>query len=170
MSKSLIEIEGFAELQRQLTKLGDDKTKRKEVRKILGQVANPTVAAARNLAPTDKGILVRGKRYARKKRQVRNVVVQENYTTGWAKKSIGKKNLTKAENPMLVVRARDIAIGSKKKYGGWYVRQMLIRGTKNIKPNPFMDKAYQQTQGRVTKDAEKKVARYIQRQIDRLSK
>ena len=54
MSKSLVEITGFAELQTKLKKLSDDKSKRKAVNKILGQVANPTVKVARQLAPVSK--------------------------------------------------------------------------------------------------------------------
>lgn len=169
MAKALVEITGFKELQSQLKKL-DDKVKRKELVKILGQVANPTVKAAKRLAPLAKPISVGGKTYKRKRRQVNKVLVQSEYTTGFAKKSIGKKTMRRAKNPMIVVRPKDIAIGGKKKYGGWYVRQMLIRGTKYIKPNPFMDKAYDETKGKVTADSEKRVTRYIQRQIDRLSK
>lgn len=170
MSKNLVEIIGFSELQGQLKKLGNDKTKTREVRKILGQLANATVAAAKRLAPLDKGLKVRGKVYSRKKRQVNKLVVQQKYTTGFAIKSIGKKAMTRAKNPMIVVRPRDITIGGNKKYGGWYVRQMVIRGTKFIEGNPFMDKAYNQTKGGVTADAEKKFGRYMQKQIDRLSK
>ena len=170
MSKSLVEIKGFAELEAKIKSLSNDKIKNREVRKILGQVANPTVKAAKDLVPLNTGIRLRGKIYARGKRQVRNVVVQQQYTTGWGKKSIGKKMLTKAANPMLVVRARDIALDGKKKYGGWYLKSILFRGTKNIKSNPIMDKAYQQTKGQVSADAEVKVAKYIQKQIDRLSK
>lgn len=171
MSKSLVEIQGFKELQTKLKKLGNDKDKRKEVLKILRQVANPTKNAAKQLAPKhNKRIVVRGKYYIRKYRRVGKTVVQWRYTTGFAEKSIGIKTLRRANNPMLVVRPRDIAIGGKKKYGGWYVRQMLIRGTKYIKANPFLDKAYQQTKGLVTADAERKVARYMQKQINRLSK
>ena len=169
MDKSFVEIKGFSELNKKIKSLANDKVKRKEVVKILGQVANTTVKAARQLAPTDSGIHVRGKVYKRKKRQVRNVVVQENYTTGFARKSIGKKILRKARNPMLVVRPKDVAINGQKKYGGWYVRQMVIRGTKYIKSNPFMDKAIAQTKGRVNADGVVKFERYIQKQINKLN-
>ena len=169
MSKQFVEITGFKEVLHKIVLLGDDKSKTKSVRRILGQAANSTVKAAKNLAPKDKGLKVRDKTYKRGKRQVRNVVVQESYTTGFAKKSIGKKVMKRARNPMLVVRANDISIGSKKKYGGWYVRQMLIRGTKYISGNPFMDKALAQTKGGVVKDLEKRMERYIQKEINRLS-
>ena len=169
MSKSLVEIKGFAELERKIKILGNDKNKVSSLRKILGQLANSTVEAAKRLAPEDKGLRSNGKVYKRKKRQVRKFVVQENYTTGFAKESIGKKVMRRAKNPMVLVRANDIAIGSNKKYGGWYVRQMLIRGTKYIEGNPFMDKALQITQRGVVSDAEKRMVRYIQTQINKLS-
>ena len=168
MPKDVVEITGFRELQAKIKRL-PEKVKKRKVIQILGQVANSTVNKAKALAPVDKGITVRGKTYKRKKRQVRKVVVQEEYTTGFAKKSIGKKTMRRARVPMLVVRANDIAIGTKKKYGGWYVRQMLIRGTKHIKGNPFMDKAYNLTKGKVSADAEVKMSKYIQKQINTLN-
>lgn len=169
MSKSLVEIKGFDVLERKLKSLTNDKVKRREVIKLLGQVANPTVKVARNYAPSAGHLQPRIKTYVRKKRQVRNVVVEQNYTSGLGKESIGKKILRKARNPMLVVRANDKDIGGKKGYGGFYMRQWVIRGTKNYDGNPFMDTAYRLTKGRVTKDAELKMARYIQKQINRLS-
>jgi HK97 gp10 family phage protein len=169
VSKSLVDIKGFEELRSKLIKLGDDKSKTKAVRQILGKVANSTVKAAKNLIPIGGKIKVRNKTYNRKKRQVRKVVVEESYTPGMGQKSIGKKMLTRARNPMLVVRANDITVGGKKKYGGFYIRQFLQKGTKNMSKNLFMNKAYDQTQGQVTAEAEKKVAKYIQKQIDKLS-
>ena len=42
-------------------------------------------------------------------------------------------------------------------------------GTVKITPNPFMDRAYNQTKGQVTADAENKVKKYMDKQITRLS-
>ena len=110
MSKALIEIEGFEELSKKLIKLSDDKSKTKVVRQILGQVANSTVKAAKNLIPVGGKIKVRDKTYSRKKRQIRKFVVEESYTPGMGRESIGKKMLTKARIPMLVVRANDTTL------------------------------------------------------------
>ncbi|MCO7721971.1 HK97 gp10 family phage protein [Myroides odoratimimus] len=41
---------------------------------------------------------------------------------------------------------------------------------RKTKPQPFLDKAYEQTKGKVTQDAEKQFAAFIQRRINRLSK
>lgn len=157
MSKDLFEIEGFSELEAKLKSLSNDKIKSREVRKILGQVANPTVKAARALAPkSKKAHTISGKNR-----------VKKTFQPGNLKKSIGKKNLTRANNPMLVVRAN-----SRKNADGFYGRRFLIRGTKEgnkLSANPFTQKAYDQTKGRVTADAEVKIAKYIQKQIDRLS-
>ncbi len=165
-----VDVKGFSEVTHLIKKLPDN-VKNKEVLKILGQVANPTVKAAKNLAPQASGfVTVRSKSYKRKKRQVRRVVVEEEYTVGHGKKSIGKKAMLKARVPMLVVKPKDITIGGKRKYGGFYVRQFVILGTKNIKANPFIDRAYAVTKGKITKDAEKRMARYLSKQIKRLKK
>ena len=154
MSKALVEIEGFKELQQKLVKLSNDKDKRKEVLKILGQVANPTVKVAKQLAPVSKKAHVQ-----KRKGQSFGTII----SPGTGKKSIGKKTMRRAKNPTIYVSPR-----STRKNDGWYLRQFVIRGTKFIKSNPFIDKAYEQTKGRVTSDAEKKVAKYIQKRIDKL--
>lgn len=79
MSKSLVEIEGFKELESKIKSLTNDKVKKKEVLKILGQVANPTVKAVRALTPKVSGIGV---------------------------KSVGKKNMRKTPNAVVYVSHR----------------------------------------------------------------
>jgi len=155
MSKSLVEIKGFNELQRQLKKL-PDKVKKREMHKVLGQVANPTVKAARSQAPiSKKPHLQSGKRTSK--------LIQP----GNLKKSIGKikgKRGLGRENAVLYVGPRS----KGKKYDGWY-GMFVALGTRFQKSNPFMKRAYNQTKGLVTAEAEVKVARYIQKQIDKLS-
>jgi|TARA_R110002074_G_scaffold331407_1_gene501802 HK97 gp10 family phage protein len=164
MSKQLVEIKGFQELQRKIKSLSNDKVKKREVLKILGQVANPTVKAAKALAPVGSGfVTVNGKSYARTKRQVGKRSYGA-YVAGVARKSIGKKNMRRSKNAILYVSPR-----STKKTDGFHARQFVLRGTKNQDSNPFIDKAYDQTKGGVTKDAEVRMARYIQKQINRLS-
>lgn len=158
MSKTLFEIEGFDTLNRKI-KLLPDKVKRREMLKILRQVAKPTVAAARSHAPTGNKP---HKRYSR-----RDGSVLAEYNPGNLKKSIG--NITgrrgKARtNAVLYVGPRS----KGRKYDGYY-GGMVHGGTKFQKANPFMDRAYSQTKGLVTKDAEQKVAAAIQKQINKLS-
>lgn len=156
MGKSLVEIKGFPELQRKLKQLGNDKIKKREMLKVLRQVAKPTVKAARNQAPiSSKPHVQAGKRTYK--------IIEP----GNLKKSIGnitgKRGLGK-QNAVLYVGPRS----KGKKYDGWY-GAFVHGGTKKITANPFMDRAFNQTKGQVTADAEKKVAVYIQKQINRLS-
>lgn len=156
MSKPLFEIKGFKELEAKLKKLGDDKSKRKSVLRILGQVANPTVKAAKQLAPVSKKAHVQ-----KRKNQAFGTYI----SPGTGKKSIGKKTMRRAKNPTLYVSPR-----STRRADGWYLRQFVIPGTRKQKSQPFMDAAYKQTQGQVTKEAEKKMEKYIQKEIDKLSR
>lgn len=155
MAKSFVEIEGFKELENVLKKLADDKSKRKEVTKLLGQVANPTVKAVKALTPVSKKPHIQ-----KRKNQAFGTVI----SPGTGKRSIGKRTMRKSSIPMVVVGAR-----STKRADGWYLRQFVIPGTKKIKPNPFMDLALNQTKGLVTADAERKMEKYIQKQIDKLT-
>ena len=154
MSKSLVEIKGFNELQRQLKKL-PDKVKKREVNKILMQVANPSLKVAKALAPISKKVHIQ-----KRKGQAFGTYIMP----GTGKKSLAKKAMTRAKNPLVYVSPR-----SRKTADGWYLRQFVIPGTKHIKSNNFIDRAYNQTKGLVTAEAEVKVARYIQKQIDKLS-
>jgi HK97 gp10 family phage protein len=153
MAKDLIEIQGFNELSAKIKQL-PDKVKRSELLKILGQVANPTVAAARGFAPQSKKAHVISGSRTRK-------IIQP----GNLKKSIGKivakRNRVDA---VLVVGPR-----AKGKHDGWY-GAFVNSGTVKQQANPFMDKAYSATKGKVTADAEAKVSKYVQKQIDRLSR
>lgn len=156
MAKDLIQIEGFKQLQRQLVKLSDDKSKRKEVLKILGQLANPTVKAVRSLAPVSQKAHVQ-----KRKGQAFGTYI----TPGTGKRSIGKRVMRRAKNPTIVVGPR-----STKRADGWYLRQFVIPGTKYQKSQPFVDEGYNQTAGKVTAEAVRKTSKYFQKQIDRLSK
>jgi HK97 gp10 family phage protein len=153
VSRALIEISGFEELERKIKSL-PDKVKRREITKILGQVANSTVSAAKNLAPVAKKPHIQ-----KSKRQRFGTVI----TPGSGRKSIGKTVMRRARNPLVYVSPKKMA-----GVDGWYLRQFVIPGTKHIKSNPFLDRAYEQTQGKVSAEAETKVAKYIQKQIDRL--
>lgn len=156
MAKQLIEIEGFAELHQKIKQL-PDKVKRREVLKILGQVANSTVKAARGEAPkSDRPHVQAGKR------------TYKIINPGNLKKSIGKitgKRGSAKINAVLYVGPRSKGRVNDGWYGGF-----VHGGTVKQDPNPFMERAYEQTKGLVTADAEKKVAAYVQKQINRLSK
>lgn len=135
MAKPLFEIEGFDQLQKLIKRLPDN-VKRREVSKLLNAAATPTLKAARSLSPVRTGI---------------------------GRKSLAKKRMTRARNPMVTISPR-----SRKSADGWYIRQFVLPGTKKQVSNPFLDKAYDQTKGGVSADAEKRVKNYIQKQINRL--
>jgi HK97 gp10 family phage protein len=173
VAKSIVEVTGFPELERKIKALSNDKDKKREVIGILKQVANSTVKAAKQTAPISK-----------KKHTARDRVIQP----GNLKKSIGtivgRKGRAK-DNPTVYVGPR-----AKGKHDGWYghfveyginvynkgFRRKRKAGAndgaaiRKTKANPFMKNAYNQTKGAVTQDAENKVARYIQRRIEKLSK
>ncbi len=151
-----IEIEGFPELQAKIQKL-PDKVKKREILKILGQVANTTVKVAKQkVKVSKKKHIISGKNREYK-------VIEP----GNLKKSIGKirgkKGLAK-QNAVLYVGPRS----KGRKNDGWY-GVFLEYGTVKQKAQPFLRPAYQQTRGKVSADATKKVAKYIQKQIQKLS-
>ena len=155
MSKSVVEIDGFKELQSLIKEL-PDKVKKREMAKIMRQVADPTYKAMKQAAPVYSG-------KPHKKRQVGKTVIAGTYVPGYGKKTIFKKVLRKTENPVISVGPH-----TRKGKDGYYMRQWVIRGTRYHKGNDFVDAAFQQTQGRVTADAEARTARYIQKNIDKL--
>ena len=155
MAKQLIEIKGFKELQSKIKRL-PDKVKRREVLKILGQVANPTVKAARAQAPQSK------KPHVQAGKRTYKVIEPGNL-----KKSIGKirgKRGSAKVNAVLYVGPK-----SKGRKNDGFYGAFVHGGTKLQAPNKFMDRAYGQTKGLVTKDAEVKIEKYIQKQVKRLS-
>lgn len=173
MSKLVTEVKGFDELKAAIIKLSSDKDKRAEVRLILRQVAKPTLQAAKALAPVSKRPhMVSGKRSKK--------IIQP----GSLRKSIGYIN-GRQENPTIYVGPRakganDGWYGHFVEYGHNVYRAGFKRkrkagadnsaGVKNrVKARPFMRPAYEQTGGAVTDDAVRRVERFIQRRIDRLS-
>lgn len=168
MSRLAIEVEGFPELLRKIKQLSDDKDKRRETLALLREVAKPTLQAARLLAPVSKRM---------------HVARGQKITPGNLKKSQGLIT-GKSDNPTILVGPR--VKGANKGWYGHFVhdgvniyhkgyKRKHKKGANNsaaksrTKANPYLTKAYQATGGRVTADAEVKMARFIQRRIDKLS-
>ena len=168
MSKPLVEITGFRELQEKLKLLSNDKDKKKEILLILRQVAKPTLRAAQSFVKDSK-----------KAHKARGKLIQP----GTLKKSIG--TITgRQENPTVYVGPR-----AKGNFNGWYghfvhdgvnlykkgFKRKHTKGANDhaaksrTTANPFMTKANTVTNSQVTADAEKRVAAFIQRRIDKLS-
>lgn len=144
-------VEGFAELNKKLKRLGDN-VKRKEVLAIQRRLAKPIEKAYRRNLPTDSGTL--GKSVSIK--------------TVSARRSGG--------NPAIVVRP-----GKKGKNNGFYKFMVIRKGDHpgsnrrgsriglNTVTENARNKTLSQTGNGVLRDSEGKVAKYIQRKIDRLS-
>lgn len=174
MSKPAIEISGFAELKAAIIRLSNDKDKRTEMRLLLRQIAKPTLQAAKVMVPkSSKPHLVSGKR-SRK-------IIQP----GNLQRSLGFIN-GKQENPTVYVGPR-----AKGNMDGWYghfveyghnvyrpgFKRSRKAGANNsagvkskTRAKPFMQMAYESTGGGVTAEAEKRVAAFMQRRIDKLSR
>jgi len=167
VDKLITEITGFDELQKQIKRL-PDKIKRREILKILRRSARSTIQASRQEAPQSN-------------RKGKSTPV------GNLKKSIKAATMRRSSVPMIVVGPR-----SSGKYDGWYGRLFVIpghniyrggfrrsrKGNRKfndanragvVPPNPFMERGFARTGGRVAKTAVKSTERYIQKQIDRLS-
>lgn len=174
MSSIKVDVIGFDKLTAQLKQLGDDKDKRRETLAILRELARPTIQAAKQIVPVSrKPHLVSGSRTKK--------VIQP----GSLKKSIGTITGRRAKNPTIYAGPR-----AKGNFDGWYghfvhdghfvyragYKRKRTKGANNAsgvisrtKATPFMTMAYQSTEGVVTAEAEKRMARFIQRKIDKLS-
>lgn len=170
-----IDVEGFEELRQKLLLLANDKDKRRESLVILRQVARPTLAVSKMLVPVSQKA-----HYARRQK----------INPGNLKESLGLITGKSKDNPTIYVGPR-----AKGRFKGWYGhfvhdghkvynnpgqgRNKLKRYrqrrrpevvSKQVQGNPFLTRAYEQTRGRVTSDAEVKFARFLQRRIDKLSR
>lgn len=189
MSSIKVDVIGFDKLTAQLKKLSDDKDKRRETLAILRELARPTIQAAKQIVPVSrKPHLVSGKRTrevihpgALKKsigtitgRRAKNPTIYagpraKGNFDGWYGHFVHdgheifnerKSVFTREANGRIKTNTVSAIKNSKKKGS---VSQGRTRA------NPFMTMAYQATEGVVTADAEKRMARFIQRKIDKLS-
>lgn len=185
MSNLGITVSGFPELKAKIKELANDKDKKKEILLILRQVAKPTVLAVQFAAPLKKDWKTHTAR-------------GEKIKAGNLKRSIGIIN-SKLSNPtvfvgpklkgafkgwygLMVDKGHNI-YNNEKKYTV-YKRKKTERTRSNlgrirgrginktqgkVDPVNFIEKGYNVTKGQVTADAEKKVAIFIQRRINKLS-
>lgn len=173
MSRELVEIQGFTELLSKIKELSSDKDKKREVIAVLRKVAAATVKVAKQNAPI-----------AQKQHKARGKAI----SPGNLKKSIGiivgRKGESK-NNPVIYVGPR-----AKGNNDGWYGHfveygvNVYKKGYKRkrkkganasaaisrTKANPFMQRTYEQTSGRISQEAAQKVAAFIQKRIDKLSR
>lgn len=175
---SVFEVTGFAELQNKIKQI-PDKVKKRELLKILGQVANQTVKAARSQVRDSKAVHTQSGKRSYKR-----------INPGNLRKSIGKIVGRRGQakvNAVLYVGPR----AKGRKNDGWYGmmvhgghdivdRKTTRRQRKNAKrrgtgikskvaANPFMDRAFAITKGQVSNDAERRIKNYLDRQLLLLS-
>lgn len=167
MASELFRVEGFEDLNRKL-KLLPDRVKRTEVLKVMRRLAKPSITAYRGALPVGK------KSHTR-------------YTSGGGKTTYNPRNLAASVkavtvsirksrgNPAIAVRP------AKTSKGDGYYRFMVVRpgfkgsgrgsrrGSNVVVPRA-RDRALSQIGGKTTREAEVKTARYVQRQIDKLSR
>lgn len=176
MSNSIkVDVVGFDELHRKIEALSGDKLKKTEIIGILRQVAGSTVSQAKANAPISKRLHYARRMKIRPKNLKNSIGV-----------IVGRRGQAK-ENPTVYVGTR-----AKGSFNGWYghfveedtnvyaighKRKSRKRGAnvgsaaavKIKKGQHFLRKAYESTEGKVSAEATAKVARYIQRRIDKLS-
>lgn len=165
VSKNLYQVDGFKDLERKIKTLKTDGEKRKPIISILKKVSTPTLKAAISFAPVGT---IPHKRY-----QSKTGKVLASYKPGNLKRSLGKI-LAKRNKPN--VRVDIGARVSKFKLredDGYYAHMIVNKGFKGISrksgTNNFLARAFATTKGQVTADAEKQVARHMQKIINRLS-
>ncbi len=173
MSSNLdIQVQGFPELIAKIEKLRTDRSKKREMIGILKQVASGTVKAAKRNAPVSKKPHVISGSRTRK-------IIQP----GNLRKSIGTivaKKGAAVDNPTVAVGPR-----AKGKNDGWY-GNFVDQGHKTYKGKKrnnrrnatnvkgfvdgkfFMKQTFRETEGKATADTEQKIAKYIQRKLERL--
>jgi hypothetical protein len=171
-----IKVEGFAEVKRLITLLAKDKDKKREMLLILRQIAKPTLQAAKSFAPVSKKAHWQGGKREKTKIQPGNL-----------KKSIGFIKPKYSDDISVIVGAR-----ANKPFNGWYAHFVEYRVNRyrsgfkrnrkkaganassaiamRIKVTPFMAMARQATAGAATIDAERRMAKFMQRRINKLSK
>lgn len=179
MSKSLplYKVKGFPELLKKIKQLSDDKAQKEEILRVLKKVAKATVSAAKKNAPIRKG------------GAFSSIKTRKTIIPGTLKKSIGtiegKKGAAKT-NPTLYVGPR--VKGQYNGYYGAWVEEGHNIYNKGFKRNRqgdskannaaakkrtsgkfYMKKTFEQTEGKVTKESEVKIAKYIQKRISKLS-
>lgn len=154
MAKDLIEIKGFSDLQRRLERMADTTQARRAIIPVLKSAARPTLVVAKQLAPVGDRV---HRRYS-------GGAVVGTYYPGNLSKSLGILTVKDRKNASIIVAIR---AGKKRKYDGYY-GHMVEEGTVNMPAQPFMGPAFRRTKGKVSKDAEQRVVKVIQNQLNKM--
>lgn len=165
-------IEGFEELNAKLKQL-PDKVKRTEVIKLQKQIAKPIIKAYSRALPMGR------RSHSRTTGKGTDKAKRHDYTPGNLKASVRAVAVPASKvggNPSVVIRPTD-----KGKKDGYYRFMVIPEGTRigsikrgsRIGPNTVVDKAKDKAWGMIGLSAEKRAAedtaKYIQKQINKMS-
>ena len=152
-----VDVEGFPQLVAQIKKL-PNQVKGREVEKIMRRVARPALVAARQEAPE-------GETKVLKKAITITRIRYRDYDRAGVKVAPSRR---KAWYAHFVEYGHNIyRAGFKRKHR----KGANASGVKSrTKANPFMDRARKATVPGAVEDAKRRLAKYVQSAIDRLSK
>jgi hypothetical protein len=174
-----IEVKGFEELKRKIILLSSDKDKKQEMLLILRQIARPTLDASKVLAPIGRGSLNRASG---------SLKASLGFITG--KKGNAKNNPTVYVGPKVHKGKKGEKSGRNAFGDGWYgamvsaghniyktgfkrkrngqVKYNATGAKSRTKSNPYLQTAFSSTASGATADAEKRMANFMQRRINKL--
>lgn len=160
------DVQGFDELIKKLTQLGDVRKTRRAMIAIHRPVLRPVVAAYRNEVPSRSSTIQSGPRAGKKQHKNNKFGPLPNL-----KKSVG---IIAGKNPTNVQMYVGLRAGSRYKNDGWYGRMIhygfQTRDKKQVPGNPFKDRAWRQSGVPATKKALDLATKQIDKQIKKLSK
>jgi len=167
-----IEITGFQELVGKIQRITNDKSKKKEMIGILRQVASGTVRVAKRNAPrSKKPHLISG---SRTRRMVQPGNLSKSIGTIVAKRGKAAVNPTVAVGPRAKIKNDgfygNFVENGHKTYKGKSrnSRTRATNATGSVQGQFFMKKTFQQTEGRATAESTDRIAKYIQRKLEKL--
>jgi hypothetical protein len=181
-----ITVVGFEELKRKITLLASDKDKKREMLLILRQIAKPTLQAAKSGAPIGKGSKKRAG--GSLKKSIGNITGKGPNPTIYVGPKVVKSKAKISKNGRntfgngwyghMVEKGHNIysnpnsiflKSGKKKSVLSRITHKKKGKISGRTVGQPFMEQAYASTKTGATADAEKKMAAFIQRRINKLN-
>lgn len=197
MSNLNIQVTGFEELKAKIKELSNDKGKKQELLLILRQVAKSTLQAAKTTVPVQRSYsnlisrrsviggslkqslgFITGKKGNAKDnptiyvgpRVFKGKKGEESgrnaYGNGWYGHMVHGGHAVYRNNQN---RNKALKSGRKKSVLARVTNKRKGNVVNNVPANPFLDKAFEMTKTSATTDSEKRVAKFIQRRINKLS-
>lgn len=159
MSKELVEITGFRELQAKIKKLGNDKDKRRTMLKILRKSAKSTIDAARRLSPKDTKVGSKSIKFQVMRRAAVPMGI------------VGPRSTGKYDGwymRQFVIPGHNIYKGGFKRNRRGNKKANALGAKSKVPANFFMNKAQDATRGKVIGKAVPQTEKYFQKLINQL--